>query len=136
MTTRISTATRDAMALAAALRVDAGPAAGTIKVYTGAQPATPEDAATGTLLATFTLSDPAYTGPATGVMTLDVTPAVVATPVVSGTAGWFRLADSAGGVVLDGVCGTSGAQLNLTTVALEAGVDVTIASGTITQPAA
>jgi len=136
MTTRIATATRNAMAAAAAALVDAGSGPGTIEVRTGAQPATPADAATGTLLVTFTLNDPAYTGPTVGVMDLDVTPAIQANPVATGTAGWFRLKDSTGAAVLDGACGTSGAQLNLTTTALETGVQVSIASGTITQPGA
>lgn len=136
MTTRIATTVRNAMAAAAAALVDAGSGPGKIEVYSGAQPADPQTAASGTLLVTFTLSDPAYTGPVSGVMTLDVTPAITATPVATGTAGWFRIKDSTGAAVLDGACGTSGAQLNLTTTALEAGVDVTIASGTIIQPAA
>ena len=135
MPTRIPTDTRNAMAAAAAGRADGGAAPGKIRVYTGAQPASANDAASGTLLVTFTLNDPAYAAPATGVCTLDVDPEITADPVASGTAGWFRLLDSDDNTVVDGACGTSGAQLNLTTTTLEVGVDVTIVSGTMTQPA-
>ena len=135
MATRIPTTTRNAMVAAAASLIDAGAGPGVIEVRTGTQPADAMTAATGTLLVTFVLNDPAYTGPVTGVMTLDNDPAISAVPVATGTAGWFRMKDSDGNTVLDGACGTSGQQLNLTTLALETGVAVTIASGTITQPA-
>ena len=135
MATRIPTATRNAMVKAVADKVDAGSGPGYIDVFSGAQPATANDAETGTKLVTFTLHDPAFGAPATGVVTLDVSTAVEAFPIANGTAGWFRLKDSDGNTVLDGSCGTSGQQLNLTTTALDTTVKVAIASGTITAPA-
>lgn len=134
MAARLSTAARNAAAAAIAALADAGAGAGIIQVRTGAQPATPNDPATGTLLATFTLADPAYTGPATGVMTLDATPTLSTTGVADGVAGWFRLLDSTSAVVLDGAVGTSGQQLNLNTTTISTGGTVQITSGNITMP--
>lgn len=134
MATRIATATQNAMVLAAAARVDAGPGAGTVDVRTGGQPATANDPATGTLLATFTLADPSYTGPVAGVMTLDATPVISTTGLAAGTAGWFRMFDSTGATVLDGLVGTVGQQLNLNTTTISIGLTVEITSGTLTQP--
>ncbi|MFF8831372.1 hypothetical protein [Streptomyces sp. NPDC015131] len=134
MALRLATAVRNAMADAVTTRVDAGAGAGTIKIYTGSQPATANDAETGTLLATFTLSDPSYGAASSGVITLAGTPKTVAA-AATGTAGWFRVEDSTGANVYDGAVGTSGAELNLNTTALNSGVNVTITSGTFTMPA-
>lgn len=138
MTTSLATATQQAAADAIAARADSGAGAGTVKVYTGAQPGNANLAATGTLLCTFTLSDPAY-GPAnsSGVAALVVTPALTTAAVAAGTAGWFRLASSTPGTVLDGSVSTTGLggglELDNTTVVL--GQTVTITSGRITMPA-
>lgn len=135
MATRLSTAAQNAAAAAIAALPDAGPAAGTVQVRSGAQPASANDPATGTLLATFTLADPSYTGPVAGVMTLDATPPLSTTGVADGTAGWFRMLDSTGATVLDGAVGTVGQQLNLNTTTIATGVTVQITSGNITMPA-
>ncbi|BCJ64144.1 hypothetical protein [Polymorphospora rubra] len=60
MPTRISTAARNAAADGIVDLVDGGSGPGVIRVYTGSQPAGPGSAPTGTLLAQFTLSDPAF----------------------------------------------------------------------------
>jgi hypothetical protein len=134
--TRISTAARNAAANAIAALADAGAGAGTIQVRTGAQPATPDDPATGTLLATFTLADPAFGAAVAGVATLDATPPLSATGVADGTAGWFRMLDSTGAAVLDGTVGVAGQQLNLNTTTISTSVAVEITSGTLTMPGA
>jgi hypothetical protein len=133
--TRISTAAQNAAANAITALVDAGPAAGTVQVRTGAQPASANDPATGTLLATFTLEDPAFGAAVAGVATLDATPILTTTGVAAGTAGWFRMLDSTGAVVLDGAVGTVGQQLNLNTTSISIGLTVEITSGTLTMPA-
>jgi hypothetical protein len=91
-------------------------------------------AATGTLLATFTLADPAAAAAAAGVATMDFSPAIDATVAADGTAGWFRVADSTGAAVFDGTVGTSGADLNFSSVAWVTGGTVELSSGTITEP--
>lgn len=135
MAARLSTAARDAAANAIALLPDAGPAAGTIQIRTGAQPATANDPATGTLLATFTLADPSFGTAVAGVAALDATPALSTSGVADGTAGWFRMLDSTGATVLDGAVGIAGQQLNLNTTTIATGVTIEITSGNITMPA-
>jgi hypothetical protein len=129
MAWRLATSARNAAADAIGTLVDAGPAAGTLKIYTGTQPATPNTAATGTLLATVTLVDPAFGAAATGVKTLADPPA--ATGVGDGTAGWFRIADSTGAAVVDGAVGS---ELTLSTNTISIGVTVDITGGTMTMP--
>jgi hypothetical protein len=131
---RLSTASRNAAAAAIAALADAGSGPGTIKIYTGAPPATPATAPSGTLLATVVMGDPAFTGTAGGTST-GADPAAV-TPVASGTAGWFRMADSDGGTVYDGdVTATGGGgTLTLSSVALTTGAPVDITSIAHTMP--
>lgn len=110
-----------------------GASPGTIKVYTGSAPANPDTAATGTLLVTFTLANPAFGTAASRVAALNAV--AMATAVASGTAGWFRAANSAGVAKFDGDVGTSGEELNLSTTVITNGGNVTITSGQITGPA-
>ena len=135
MATRLAALTASAMANAITTRADGGAGVATLKIYSGSQPATADTAATGTLLATFTLSDPSFGAASSGVITLAGTPKTVAASA-SGTAGYFRLEDSTGVDILDGSVGTSGAELNLNTTTITSGVNVTITSGTITIPTA
>jgi hypothetical protein len=116
--------------------VDAGAGPGTLKVYTGSKPATVATAATGTLLATFTLADPSAAAAAAGVATWDFDPDIAATVAADGTAGWFRVADSDGNAVLDGTVGTAGADLNFSSVAWVTGGTVEITAGSVTHPLA
>lgn len=132
MTVRLTTAQQNAHASATTNAVDAGPAAGTIKVYTGAQPATANDPATGTLLLTWTLADPAFGAPVAGVATLDTTPVITTNAVAAGTAGWFRVADSTGVTVVDGAVP---AQLVFDNAVIANGQVVNLTVGTVTQPA-
>lgn len=134
MATRLSTAARNAAANAIAVLPDAGPGPGTVQVRTGAQPASADDPATGTLLATFTLADPAYGAAVAGVAALDATPVLSTAGVADGTAGWFRMLDSTGAVVFDGAVGIAGQQLNLNTTTIATGVTIQITSGNITMP--
>lgn len=135
MALTLSTASRNGMCDALVDRFDAGPAAGTLEIRSGSRPASAEDAATGTLLATVTLVDPAFGNAATGVATL-ADPAAV-TAVATGTASWFRGKDSTGATVLDGsVTATGGGgDLTLATTSITSGLSVDLTGGTITQPA-
>lgn len=120
-----------AQAMAAALATDIG-AAATIEIRTGTKPATPETAATGTLLATVAISG-SFTA-AGGALTA-ANPAAV-TVAASGTAGHFRVKTSGGTAKVDGTVGTSGADMNLDNVALVAGGSVDLGVPTITVPVA
>lgn len=136
MATRIATATRNALANAVATLVDAGPAAGTLKIYSGTQPATADTAASGTLLATVTLGDPSFGAASSGTIT-GADPAAV-TGAAAGTAGWFRVADSTGATVYDGAVTATGGggECQLSTTTISVGVSVDITSLTVTMPAA
>lgn len=135
MATRISTAARNAMASAVADLLDGGSGAGYIELRTGSQPANPGTSASGTLLATLTLSDPAFGSPSTGV----VTAAAItgdASADATGTAGWFRAYDSSDAAVIDGsVSGSGGGgDMILSSTSIVAGGTVDITSWTITAP--
>jgi hypothetical protein len=137
---QLATATVNAMADAVDALVNGGSAAGTIKVYSGSQPANANASITGTLLATFTLDSPAFGAASGGVITLGAVP-LTTTGAAAGTATHFRCASGGtGGVgtVWDGqVTATGGGgELQLNTTTISVGVSVEITSGTFTMPAA
>lgn len=131
---RLSTTARNAAATAIVGLLDAGSGAGTVQIRTGSQPATPQTAATGTLLATITLSDPAGGSPSTGVITITDPAAVVA--AADGTAGWARFLDSTGAAVMDcDVTATGGGgALTFATTSFSTGVQVDMNAMTLTVP--
>lgn len=137
MATRLSTAARNAATNAVAALPDADVGAGSIQIRTGAQPATANDPATGTLLATLTLADPSFGAAALGVATLDATPVLTTTGVAAGTAGWFRMLDNSGDTVLDGAVTVTGGggEMELNTTTISIGVTVEVTAGTLTTPA-
>lgn len=137
MTFRIAVAGRNAGLDAALDRANAGAAAGTIKVYSGAQPATADDAEAGDLLATFTLADPAFAAATGGVKDLDADPDLSTAAVAAGNAGWARIEDSDGVNVADGsVTATGGGgDFIINAVAITLGQTVTLTLGSVTDPA-
>ncbi|MEV4093794.1 hypothetical protein [Streptosporangium saharense] len=136
MALRLSATARNAAASAIAALADAGSGPGVVEIRTGAQPATPADAATGTLLVTVPLADPAFDAVAAGTAALADVP-LTATATGSGTAGWFRLKDSAGSAVVDGSVSTTGngGDLELATTSITTGLTVEITAGSMTMPA-
>ncbi len=104
MTTRISDATANALVDAVCTRTDAGAGAGTIQIRTGSQPATADTAASGTVVATVTCSDPAFGSSSARSASLAGVPKSDTSADASGTAGWFRILDSNGATVMDGDC--------------------------------
>jgi hypothetical protein len=134
---RLAVAARNAAANAAIDLLDGGPAAGTIKIYTGAQPTNPDTAIGAvTLLATFTLADPAFGASVAGVKTIDASPILTTTGVAAGTAAWFRGADSTGAAVCDGTVSATGGggNLEINTTSVSIGLDLSITGGTVTMP--
>jgi len=132
MTTRLSAAIRNAMQNQVSLGVDAGTGPGTIKVYSGSQPATADTAASGTLLVTITLNDPSFGASASGVITADVDPIPTGTAVATGTAGWARVADSDGLAVVDGSVAASGGDFTISTTSITSGQVVNLTGATLT----
>lgn len=104
---------------------------GTIEVRTGSAPGA-GNAATGTLLVTFTLPTPSFGSASAKVATLGSVSA--ATAAATGTAGYFRAKTSGGTAVFEGTVGTSGADLNLSSTSITSGGSVSITSGTLTGP--
>jgi len=123
----LSTVARNAMLDDLRARV----AGGTIEIRTGAKPASPDDTATGTLLATFTLPSPAFDAAAGGVITMDTDPILTATAAAAGDPGWGRIKSSAGVAVIDGDAGPSDAVFVVSPAALLAGQTVELTVGTI-----
>lgn len=114
-------------------KLDAGAGAATIEIRSGTQPADPDTAATGTLLATLTFTDPSAPAASAGVTTMS-TITEDASADATGTASWARAKDSTGAAVFDCDVSTSGATINLNTTAIVAGGPVRITSFTVTQP--
>lgn len=130
-----SVALRNAQAQQVQVQVDAGPAAGTIQLRSGAKPATVATAASGTLLATVTLADPCAPAASGGVLTF-VDPGAV-TGVAAGDVGWARFLDSTGTAVLDcTVTATGGGgDLTMSTVTVSVGLSIDMGAVTYTAPA-
>jgi hypothetical protein len=136
--TRISAAAAIAGCNAIVDLIDAGASAGTIKIYTGSQPADPDAGIGGaTLLGTLTFSDPAFgnavDGAPGGVATADVIAADLVADA-TGTATWFRVADSNGVAIIDGDAGTTTQSMILNTDAVVAGATLSISAYTFTVP--
>jgi hypothetical protein len=83
------------------------------------------------LLAELTCADPCGSS-TTGVLTFTV-PFSDTSANATGTAAFFYLTDSTGAFVCDGDCGTSGSDLNLTTLSIVATQPVQVTSLTITD---
>lgn len=130
MAIRLATATRDAMADALAALANGG----SIEVRSGTQPASANTAASGTLLATLTLPNPAYTTSDGGVITIDADPDIETTGAAAGAAGWARVLNSTGGTVLDGSVATSGGDFTINSTSITVGGVVKLTAGTLTMP--
>ena len=129
----LTIAAASAQAMGAALATDIG-AGGIIEIRSGAKPATPETAASGTLLVSITISG-SFTS--TGGVLTAADPAA-ASPAASGTAGHFRLKKSGGAAVLDGTATATGGggDLQLGSTTITTGVPVDLGIPTITIPVA
>ncbi len=122
--------------------LDEGAGAAVIQGRTGAQPADPDTAVSGTLLFTLVCSDPAFGaaaddapgGKATASAITDDTSADA-----TGTLGYCRASSTADGAApaddhIDGEAGVSGADFNFNTVAIVSGATVSMTSWTVTMP--
>jgi hypothetical protein len=109
---------------------NAGAGAALIRIYDGTRPAT--GGAATTLLAELTATDPMFSAAASGVLTASAI-TQDASANATGTASWFRVVDSTATVVMDGNCGTSGSDLNLTTLSIVITQPVSITSFVLTE---
>lgn len=111
----------------------------TLKIYTGAQPATTLTAEAGTLLATLTFSATAFpastTGTSDGLITATANAITSETNApASGTAAHFRCLDASAVCIWMGNVGTATADLILNTTAINAGDTVACTSFKATLP--
>ena len=133
-TVRTAVAARDAAVDAIVRRCDGG----TITIYTGPQPATPEAPPLGAELAIGRFGTPAFGRPENGVavaLTIEDEPAIAR----DGRASWFRVADGNGAAIWDGSCGTVGdgtADLLFDVLDLIAGARLTFPSLSYSLPMA
>lgn len=130
----LSTAARNAAGTAVTGLIDAGPAAGTMQIRSGTRPASPQVAASGTLLATVAFGDPAFGAWSSG-SSSPADPAAV-TAVATGTASWCRVLDSTGAAVMDGdVTATGGGgDVTLGSTSIASGQQVDITGGSLSVP--
>lgn len=138
----ISISNTAAMAALAAFtgQVDLGAPASTLVIYGGAAPAS-VNVAIGAqpVLVTFALPDPAFGAPVNlnpgAIATANAIASVVATGTAAAT--FWRMIDGDGKAVLQGsVSDTAGnGDLKLSSTAIITGIDVTVVSLTVTQPA-
>ena len=124
-----------------------------IHIYSGSQPADADSAETGTKLLEITVGSGAFTpgSPTNGLEILAPISGKIGKKagetwsgvgIADGTAGWFRLYDNLehtgavkSAVRLDGNCGVSGAQLNMSSTSVKSGATVTLDSFDVTLPA-
>lgn len=108
--------------------------ASTIQIRSGSKPATPETAASGTLLATVAISG-SFTS--TGGVLTSADPSSV-TIAATGTAGYFRVLTSGATAILDGTVTATGGggDMQLATVALSSGATLDLGVPSITVPVA
>lgn len=113
---------------------------GTITIYSGTMPATPETALSGnTALVSGTFTNPALSGSIAysgGYMVgnLGFADTTLGT-ITSGTAVWARALSSASAAVVDLTVGTSGTDVIVGNTSIQTGVTVNVTSATLSNPA-
>lgn len=150
MTIKLSTGARDL--LAGSNGLTGMFAAGVIHIYSGPQPASPDAAVTGTLLGIVTKDGAPFVfgSPTNGLTWAAVVAGVAAKStdnwqfdgLDTATAGWFRLmgnpVDSLGASTtlprVDGAIGVTGADLNMTNIAITTGAPNTVDAFALTVP--
>ena len=133
MAFRLGTTMRNAAANAIVDTIDQGAGAGTIKMYTGAQPAAVSDNPSGTLLGTLTFSDPAFGNAATGVATASAITSDTSADN-SGTCQHAAIYDSDVNPLADADAAQGSGTVNFDNNVIVAGGVIAISSMTITQP--
>jgi hypothetical protein len=143
MPLRLPEATRNAKADAAVDRIDlgSGSAQGELRIYSGTQPASADDAPAGDLLVTVELNQPAFGAASSGAATLDTSGGLSGVGTAAAGAGtnatWGRVVNRDAATVLDGhvtVTG-GGGVFTLDNISIAEDQVVNLTGGTYTQPA-
>ena len=134
MAIQLTTSTRNAMLDLVTTDVGSN---GTVRIYSGTPPATVATALSGnTLLANLACSATFAPAASGGVLTINAISNDLSADN-TGTASFFRVLRSDGTTaVVQGTVSTSGADLNLNTVSITSGGEVSITSFTLTAPGA
>ena len=145
MTIKISTGLRDDMLDTGSLKTIFN--LGSIKIYSGAAPASANDAVSGTLLCTIT-NNGGGTGitfaasASSGAISKNGSETWKGTNAASGTAGYFRLVGASDDGTssttqprIQGTIGTAGEDMNLSSVSLTSGAEQTIDYFSVALPA-
>ena len=135
MPLRLSTSARNAACNAIVDLIDGGAGAGYIEIRTGTQPATPQTAASGTLLATLTFSDPAFGAASVGVATASAITSDTSVDA-DGTAAWARIYDSNNNAIMDMDVGQGSGTLSFDDTSFLTGGTAAITLMTYTVPEA
>lgn len=152
MTVRLSTGLRNALAGPTGFAATFNK--GVIHIYSGPQPVSADAAVQGTLLGVVTVNGGAFAfgsptnglgfdAPVAGTVSKAAAETWKATGLALGVAGWFRLmgnaSDNLGASTtlarLDGSCGVSGADLNISNIAFDVGTPETLDVFQFTFPA-
>ena len=152
MARRLSMGVRNALLNSAGIKESLD--GGFLFIYSGAQPASADDAASGTLLAVISASAGAtgltFDAPVSGVLSNAAAETWQGAGLADGNAGWFRFqalntnkattqADAAAASTttrrIDGAIAVSGGQLNMSNTAIVTAAVQTLTVFTITQPA-
>jgi hypothetical protein len=129
----LNTQLSDAAANAGVAAVGATVNGGSIKLYSGTQPANGNLGATGTLLVTLPLNNPAFGAAAAGAIALN-TAGVSGAGVAAGTVGYAVFTDSGGNIKWMCSAGVSASVPNLvlSTTTISVGLTVSVTSYTLT----
>ena len=127
MTIRLDNSVRNAIVDAITAQLGSG----TVNIYTGSQPADPNSAASGSLLASITISG-GMSSASNGTSSLSSAPET-ATASANGTAGWARLVS--GGYNIDGSVATSGGDFTINTLSIVSGGAISLTAFSINQAA-
>lgn len=131
LNTRLSAAAQNAAVDALVATIGAS---GKLRIYDGTIPTTPDTAiGAQVLLADLALSATAFAAASAGVATANAISSDTSADA-TGTASWFSLLTSANVRKIDGSVGTSGANLNLNSTAIQVGAAVAVTSLTFTIP--
>lgn len=135
MTWQIDSTARNAMADAYDALINTGAGTATLEIRTGTPPGV-GNAATGTLLVSFNLGNPAFSNagtPGIGQIRLNGLP-LTAVAVATGTAGYARLKDRDGNARGEGTVAVSGGDVTISSTSITSGNLVGLTGGIVTMP--
>lgn len=103
---------------------------GTVEIRTGAEPSIGTES--GTVLATFTIANPAFPAASGGSASANAISDVTAS--ATGTAGHYIAKNSSNAIIRSGTAGTSGTDMILNTSSITSGDNVSITAWNTSEP--